>query len=211
MYMRWILAILLGVLQTSATSPLLNPDSPEMKRRAPDEFKIRFETTNGNFVLEVHRAWSPIGVDHFYNLVRNGYYNDTRFYRVVPDRWTQFGVSGDAKVATTWRTRTIQDDPRVVSNTLGTVAFAYAVKNGRTTQIFINTRDNSATHDVEPFVPFAKVSEGWDVVLKLYSEYGENSGGGIRAGRQDPMFSEGNAYLDREFPKLDKLIRAVIF
>jgi len=189
---------------------LLNPDASEMKKRAPDLFNVRIETSKGNFLIEVHRQWSPNGVDHFYNLVRAGYYDDSRFYRVVPDRWTQFGINGDPKISAVWRTRTIPDDPRQISNTRGTVAYAFAVPNGRTTQVFINTRDNSPTHDVEPFVPFGRVVEGMEVVDALYSGYGETSGGGIRAGKQEPLFTEGNAFLSRQFPKLDRLIRAVI-
>jgi peptidyl-prolyl cis-trans isomerase A (cyclophilin A) len=210
--MVWLVAVFLSFFQSGGASALLlTPDAPEIHLRAPNEFKVRLETTKGSFVLEVHREWSPHGVDHFYNLVRNGYYDQTRFYRVVSDRWTQFGINGDPKIATIWRNRTIPDDPRMISNTIGTVAYAFAVPNGRTTQIFVNTGDNSATLDKEPFVPFARVISGMDVVTDLYAGYGENSGGGIRAGRQDPIFLEGNAYLDREFPKLDRLIRAVIF
>jgi homoserine O-acetyltransferase len=209
--MKWIISFLLIFAQGAGNRALLlNPDAPEMKKRAPDLFNIRIETSKGNFLIEVHRQWSPNGVDHFYNLVRAGYYDDSRFYRVVPDRWTQFGINGDPKISAVWRTRTIPDDPRQISNTRGTVAYAFAVPNGRTTQVFINTRDNSPTHDVEPFVPFGRVVEGMEVVDALYSGYGETSGGGIRAGKQEPLFTEGTAFLSREFPKLDTLIRAVI-
>jgi homoserine O-acetyltransferase len=209
--MKWIISLLLIFAQGSGNRALLlNPDAPEMKKRAPDVFNVRIETSKGNFLIEVHRQWSPNGVDHFYNLVRAGYYDDSRFYRVVPDRWTQFGINGDPKISAVWRTRTIPDDPRQISNTRGTVAYAFAVPNGRTTQVFINTRDNSPGHDVEPFVPFGRVVEGMEVVDALYSGYGETSGGGIRAGKQEPLFTEGNAFLSREFPKLDTLIRAGI-
>ena len=119
-------------------------------------------------------------------------------------------MSGDPEIAKVWRDKPIADDPRVESNVRGTVAFAFAVKNGRTTQVFINTRDNQATHDVEPFVPIGKVVEGMDVVDRLNSQYGETSGGGIRAGRQGAMFEEGNAWLDRNFPNLDRIQRATI-
>ena len=129
---------------------------------------------------------------------------------MVKDRWAQFGINGDPKVSNVWRTRTIPDDPRVESNTRGTIAFAFAVPNGRTTQVFINLRDNSETHDKEPFVPFGRVTLGMDAVDRLYSGYGEASGGGIRAGRQGPLFEGGNAYLEREFPKLDFIVRASV-
>jgi homoserine O-acetyltransferase len=209
--MIWLLTLLLAFLQSSVdSSKLLNPDAREMNRRAPDLFHVRIETTKGVFSVQVHREWSPLGVDRFYNLVRAGYYDQSKFFRVVKDRWTQFGINGDPKISNVWRSRTIPDEPRVVSNTRGTVAFAFAVPNGRTTQVFVNMRDNSATHDVEPFVPFGRVVEGMDVVESLYSDYGDASGGGIRAGRQDPLFKEGNAYLAREYPKLDTILRAVI-
>src|SRR5215472_4179492 len=127
--MRWILRILLLFVQSADhRALLLNPDAPEMNRRAPELFTVRLETSKGNVLIEVHRQWSPNGVDHFYNLVRAGYYDDSRFYRVVPDRWTQFGINGDPKISAVWRTRT--DDPRQISNTRGTVAYAFAVPNG---------------------------------------------------------------------------------
>ncbi|HXS93398.1 MAG TPA: peptidylprolyl isomerase [Candidatus Limnocylindrales bacterium] len=198
------------VLSAANRALLLNPDSPEMNRRAPDVFRVRFATTKGDIVFELHRDWSPLGVDRFYNLVRAGYYDDTRFYRVVKDRWTQFGINGDPEISKVWRNRSLPDEPRRVSNTRGTIAFAFAVPNGRTTQIFINTRDNSATHDREPFVPLGKVVEGMDVVDRLFSEYGDSSGGGIRGGKQGPMFEQGNYWLDRNYPRLDRIERATV-
>ena len=198
------------VLSAANRALLLNPDSPEMNRRAPDVFRVRFATTKGDIVFEMHRDWSPLGVDRFYNLVRAGYYDDTRFYRVVKDRWTQFGINGDPEISKVWRNRTLPDEPRRVSNTRGTIAFAFAVPNGRTTQIFINTRDNSATHDRELFVPLGKVVEGMDVVDRLFSEYGDSSGGGIRGGKQGPMFEYGNYWLDRNYPRLDRIQRATV-
>lgn len=189
---------------------LLEPDARELNVRAPDRFNARLETGKGAVLIEVHRDWSPHGADRFYNLVRAGYYDGVRFHRVIEDRWAQFGVAGEPKVSNAWRTRTIPDDPRKESNTRGTIAFAFAVPNGRTTQVFINLRDNSAGHDKEPFVPFGRVVEGMDVVDALYSDYAETSGGGIRAGKQGPLFEGGNAYLDREFPRLDRIIRATV-
>ncbi len=191
-------------------SPLLTPNAPEMNQRAPENFRVRFETTRGPIVMEVHREWSPHGVDHFFNLVRAGYYDDTRFYRVIKDRWAQFGIAADPAVSTLWRNRTIPDDPRRESNVRGTAAFAFAVPNGRTTQIFINLRDNQPTHDAEPFVPIGKVVEGMEAADALYTGYGESSGGGIRAGKQAPMFEQGNTWLDLNFPKLDRILRAFI-
>ena len=189
---------------------LLQPDKPEMNKRAPDSSRVRLETTKGVIRLEMKREWAPLGVDRFYNLVRNGYYDDTAIFRVRAGLWAQFGINGDPKVAGVWRTRNLPDDPRVLSNLRGTVAFAFKDPNGRTTQVFINLRDNSASHDKEPFAPIAKVIEGMEVADAIYSEYGEQSGGGIRGGKQDPLFAGGNEYLKRNFPRLDYIVRATI-
>jgi cyclophilin family peptidyl-prolyl cis-trans isomerase len=198
----------LAAIQAPDRALLSNPDAPEMNQRAPEVSGILLDTSKGRIVLELRRAWSPHGADRFYNLVRHGYYDEARFFRVRPATWVQFGIAADPNVATAWRTRTIPDDPRVVSNTRGTVAYAFKDPDGRTTQVFINLKDNSATHDVEPFVPFARVIEGMEAADALYSEYGEKAGGGIRGGNQDPLFAEGNAFLLREFPKLDYIRRA---
>lgn len=189
---------------------LLQPDIPGMNQRAPDISRVRLETTRGVIRLEMRREWAPRGVDRFYNLVRNGYYDNTAIFRVRAGMWAQFGINADPKVAQAWRTRTIPDDQRVLSNVRGTLAFAFKDPNGRTTQLFINLRDNSATHDQEPFVPIAKVIEGMEVADAFYSEYGEQSGGGIRGGKQDPLFAGGSEYLKRNFPRLDYIIRATI-
>src|SRR5438034_8226456 len=177
---------------------------------APSMFQVRLQTTKGAIVIEVHRDWAPIGADRFYQLVTSRYYDGNRFFRVVAGRWAQFGINGDPAVATAWRQRTIPDDPRKQSNVRGMVAFAFAVPNGRTTQIYIALTDLSATQDAQGFAPFGRVVEGMEVADALNSEYGETSGGGIRAGHQQPMFDGGNAFLDREFPKLDRIITARI-
>jgi peptidyl-prolyl cis-trans isomerase A (cyclophilin A) len=174
-------------------------------------FQVKFETTAGDFVLEVHPDWAPHGADRFRKLVAKKYFDDSRFFRVVAGRWAQFGIAGDPKIAQAWRNRTIPDDVLRQSNVLGFVGFANTGPNTRATEIFINLGDNSSRNDKEAgFAPFGKIVEGLDVVEKLYSGYSETSGGGMRAGKQDKMFEEGNAFLDREFPKLDKLIRARI-
>jgi len=189
---------------------LLQPDNPEMNRRAPETFRVQLETTKGVIAIELHRSWSPHGVDRFYNLVARGYYNNSALFRIVAGKWAQFGINGDPKIAQAWRTRTIPDDPRVESNVRGAVAFAFKDPNGRTTQVFINLRDNSAAHDKEPFVPIGRVVAGMGVADALYSDYGEQALGGIRAGKQDPLFNEGNDYLKRNFPRLDYIIKATI-
>jgi len=189
---------------------LLHPDSPGMNRPAPERFRARLATSKGTIVIEVVRAWAPHGADRFFNLVAHGYYDEARFFRVIKDKWAQFGIHAEPRVSTLWRTATIPDDPAGQSNVRGTVAFAFAVPNGCTTQVFINLRDNSSTHDKEPFVPFGRVVEGMDVADALNAEYGESSGSGIRAGKQDPLFGGGTAYLTREFPRLDYIRKATI-
>lgn len=188
-------AVALALMQTSAS--------------APPQFRVRLETTKGSIVIEVHRDWAPHGADRFYELVTSGYYDHSRFFRVVKGQWAQFGINGDPRVATRWRTMTIPDDPNKASVVRGRVAFAFKDPNGRTTQVYISLRDNTA-QDTQGFAPFGEVVEGMDVADALNSEYGENAGGGIRGGRQQPLFDGGNAYLDREYPRLDRLIRARI-
>jgi len=225
-----LLPCLLAACQaTAATQPhesasltlphelLLTPSAPEFSRPAPTLFRVEFETTKGKMILEVHRDWAPLGTDRFYNLVRAGYYDGAKFSRIRAGYWAQFGIAADPRIAQAWRNENLPDDPIAtpqVSNTRGTVAFAFAKKDGRTTQVFINLRDNQATHDHPtdglPFVPFAKVIEGMDVADHLNTEYGENAGGGIRGGKQDPVFQGGNAYLEANFPRLDGILHARI-
>ena len=178
--------------------------------QAPGRFVVQLETTTGNIVLECFRDWAPHGADRFYELVTSGYYDDAAIFRIRAKTWAQFGINGDPKVAQSWRGKTIPDDPFKEANVRGTIAFAWAVPNGRTTQVFINLRDNRETHDKEPFVPFGRVVEGMDVADRLFDEYGEAAGGGIRAGKQDPVFQGGNAYLRKNFPKLDYIKSARI-
>jgi cyclophilin family peptidyl-prolyl cis-trans isomerase len=205
-----LLAVVALTPQSVNRALLLNPDAAEFTQPAPDRSVIRLETTKGNIDIEVTRAWAPRGADRFYNLVRHGYYDENRFFRVAPGRWIQFGINGDPAIAKAWRSRTIPDDPFRESNVRGTVAFAFAVPSGRTTQIFFNMRDNSATHDKEPFTPFGRViATGMEVAESITSEHGEGPGG-IRAGKQDAFFEGGNAYLAKHFPKLDYIRRAVI-
>ena len=178
---------------------------------SPPEYKVRLETSKGNIVIAVHRDWAPHGADRFYELVTSGYYDDAPVFRIRKGTWAQFGIAADPKVAQAWRTKTIPDDPfKGVSNKRGTIAFAFNDPNGRTTQVFINLKDNSETHDREPFVVFGEIVEGMEVADALYAEYGENAGGGIRGGKQDPLFEGGNAYLKEKFPLLDYIKRAGI-
>jgi len=175
----------------------------------PSVFQVRIETSAGAFVIEAHPDWAPNGADRLQELARSGYFDDSRFFRVVPGFIAQFGIAGDPKVAAVWRSRTIPDDPVKQSNTRGFLGFAMTGPDTRSTQIYINLADNSRL-DAQGFAPIGRVVEGMDVVDRLYSGYGETSGGGMRAGKQQKMFEEGNAWLDREFPKLDKLLQAKI-
>ncbi|MDB4874379.1 MAG: peptidyl-prolyl cis-trans isomerase, cyclophilin type [Gemmatimonadetes bacterium] len=177
--------------------------------RAPDVYDVRVETTKGPFVIEVTRAWAPLGADRFYHLVRSGYFNDSRFSRVVPNFIAQFGVAGDSAANARWANRSFPDDSVRQSNVRGTIAFAMTGPNARTTQLYISLADNSRL-DAQGFAPIGRVTRGMDVVDRLYSGYGENSGGGVRAGKQAALMNGGNRYADREYPKLDHLIRAAV-
>jgi cyclophilin family peptidyl-prolyl cis-trans isomerase len=188
---------------------LLKPDAPEFTQPAPAVSTVRLDTSKGIIDIEVTRAWSPLGADRFVALVRHGFYDEARFFRVTPGRWTQFGIPADPAVGQAWRTRTLRDDPFKQTNVRGTVAFAFAVPNGRTTQVFFNMRDNSGTHDKEPFTPFGRIVAGMDVADNLNNEYVEGPGG-IRAGKQDDYFKGGNAWLLQHFPRLDYVRRATV-
>jgi peptidyl-prolyl cis-trans isomerase A (cyclophilin A) len=192
----------------AADASLLQPTSPAFQATAPDTFRVRFETTKGEFTVAVNRAWSPNGVDRFYNLVRNGYYNDVAFFRVVPGFMVQFGIHGDPAVSGAWRPQRIPDDPVVESNRRGYVSFAMAGPNTRTTQLFINFADNSQL-DGMGFSPIGRVVEGMEVVDAIYGGYGEGApqGQGPEQGR---VQAEGNEYLRASFPQLDYIRRATV-
>jgi len=175
--------------------------------KAPDIFLVRFETTKGNFLVEAHRKWAPIGTDRFYELLRAGFFDDSRFFRVRKGFIAQFGISGNPSVNKAWKDRQIKDDPVQQHNLRGYLAYAMTAPNTRNTQIYINLADNIRL-DTAGFAPFAKVIENMTVVNGLFAGYGENAGGGMRGGKQSRMLEDGNAYLDANFPKLDRLIRA---
>ena len=200
------LAVLIGVL---AAQLLLNPGAPQFSVPAPAVSTVRLDTTRGIIDVDVIRSWSPRGADRFVALVRHGYYDGTRFFRITKGRWVQFGINGNPAVAKAWRSQTMPDDEFKQSNVRGTVAFAFGVANGRTTQVFINLTDNSPTHDKEPFTPFGRVVRGMEIVDALNGEHGEGPGG-IRAGKQDAFFEGGNRWLDEQFPRLDYIRRAVV-
>jgi peptidyl-prolyl cis-trans isomerase A (cyclophilin A) len=179
-------------------------------KTAPEIFRVKFQTSKGDFIIEAHREWAPRGADRFFDLVHAGFFDDSRFFRVRADFIVQFGIAGDPAVATSWKEKTIADDPVRESNTRGLVTYAMTGPGARTTQLFINLADNSRL-DREGFAPIGRVIEGMEKVDQLYAGYGEAAGGGMRGGKQEKLFAEGNSYLDREFPKLDKILKAVIW
>ncbi|WP_419948758.1 peptidylprolyl isomerase [Candidatus Palauibacter sp.] len=185
-----------------------DPASAEMNATAPETFRARFETSRGTFVVESNRAWSPNGVDRFYNLVRGGFFNDVRFFRVIAGFMAQFGINGDPVIQGSWRDANIPDDPVLMGNTRGRVSFATAGPNTRSTQLFINFGDNSRLDEMG-FSPIGEVIEGMEVVDALYSGYGEGApnGNGPSQGR---IQAEGNAYLEADFPSLDYIERATL-
>ena len=186
----------------AAGSAALDPQSAAMQAKAPDTYNARFETSAGAFTVQVTRAWAPLGADRFYNLVKNGFFDGTRFFRVLPGFVVQFGLSGNPTISARWHFASIPDDPVEQHNTRGTLTFATAGPNTRTTQLFINFADN-LNLDSQGFAPFGKVVEGMGVVDRIYSGYGERPD-------QGAIESQGNAYLASQFPKLDSIARATI-
>jgi peptidyl-prolyl cis-trans isomerase A (cyclophilin A) len=187
--------------QTKAGPNLLDPST--MKAMAPATFTVQVETTKGPFTIKVTRAWAPNGADHFYNLIRAGFYNDAAFFRVIPGFMAQFGISARPEVSRIWANANIQDDPVKESNKRGMVTFAQtSARNSRSTQLFINYGDNSQL-DAMRFAPFGEVTKGMDVVDKIYSGYAERPD-------QTAITNQGKAYLDKNFPRLDRITSATI-
>jgi len=185
---------------------LLHPAS--LRAKAPAEYEVKFVTTAGDFTMKVTRAWAPNGADRFYNLVRHHFYDNASFFRVLPGFMAQFGLSAYPEVSRAWARANIKDDPVRQSNHRGYVSFAMAGPNTRTTQIFINYGDN-ARLDQSGFSPFAMVTEGMDVVDKLYSGYGEGAPDG-HGPNQSLIGARGLAYLQQKFPKLDSVRTATL-
>jgi peptidyl-prolyl cis-trans isomerase A (cyclophilin A) len=180
----------------------------KLTEKAPEAFKARFETSKGAFTIEVTRSLAPNGADRFYNLVRSGFFTDVEFFRVIPGFMCQFGIHGDPKVSAAWRGAQFPDDPVKASNVRGSLTFATAGPNTRTTQLFINFADNNRL-DGMGFSPFGKVVEGMDVVDKINGEYGEGAPRG-RGPDQGRLQEQGNAYLKKDFPKLDFIKSATL-
>lgn len=179
---------------------LLQPAT--LKAKAPEVFQVKFATTKGDFVVQVTRAWAPLGADRFYNLIQHGFYNDACFFRIVPGFVVQFGLSGDPAVNRVWESANIKDDPVTQSNRPGYLVFATAGPNTRTTQLFINLGNNAGL-DGQGFAPFGVVTSGMDVVQKLYSGYGERPD-------QHAITTQGKAYIEKNFPDIDSIKTATV-
>jgi peptidyl-prolyl cis-trans isomerase A (cyclophilin A) len=187
---------------------LKNPAS--FTEKAPETFKAKFDTSKGAFVVTVHRSWAPLGADRFFNLVNGGFYDDCRFFRVIDEFMVQVGINGNPAIQSAWRDARIADDPpKGQSNTRGKVTFAHAGPGSRTSQFFINFKDNGPSLDKQGFPPIGEVTSGMDIVDKLYSGYGEGAPRG-KGPEQGKIQAEGNAYLTKDFPKLDYIKKATI-
>ena len=212
MIIRRLLITLMSVLALAALAApasaqdLSNPAA--LREQAPPVYKAKFDTTKGAFVIEVHRDWAPNGADRFYNLVKNGFYDNVRFFRVITGFMVQFGIHGDPKVSAPWREAQLKDDPVKQSNKRGYITYAMAGPNTRTSQVFINFGDNASLVS-QGFSPFGRIVSGMEVVDKLNAEYGEGAPRG-RGPDQSRMQMEGNAYLTKDFARLDYVKKATI-
>jgi peptidyl-prolyl cis-trans isomerase A (cyclophilin A) len=202
-----LLAFGLSFGQGAARSANL-ADPASLNEQAPATYKAKFDTSKGSFVVEVNRDWAPNGADRFYNLVKSGFFDNTRFFRVIPGFMVQFGINGDPSIAAAWRAANIKDDPVKQSNARGMVTFATAGPNTRTTQVFVNYGNNDFL-DGQGFSPFGKIVSGMEVVDSLYSGYGEGAPAG-KGPNQGLVQQQGNAYLEQSFPELDYVTKATI-
>jgi cyclophilin family peptidyl-prolyl cis-trans isomerase len=203
------LSLLPGLLATpllGQAGGLSNPAA--LTERAPASYKARFDTSKGAVVIQVTRDWAPNGADRFYNLVKNGFYDENRFFRVISGFMVQFGINGDPKISAPWRAARIKDDPVKQSNKRGFITFATSGPDSRTTQVFINFADNAGL-DSQGFSPFGQVTTGMNVVDSLHSGYGEGAPRG-RGPDQGRIQAEGNAYLTKDFANLDYVRKATI-
>lgn len=203
LHRAWILTAVLACSPTSDRI-LLDPDHEAWQTEAPAEYWASFLTSEGTFVIHVRRSDAPIGADRFYNLVRHGFFDDSRVFRVRPGFIAQFGLPGDPEVTRAWESRRLPDDPVRASNVKGAVAYAMTGPDTRETQVYVNLVDNTRL-DADGFAPFGSVVSGMDVVERFYGEYGEGAGGGMRGGNQHRILTEGNRHLDVDFPELDRI------
>jgi peptidyl-prolyl cis-trans isomerase A (cyclophilin A) len=182
------------------------PSAPAKMEHAPAVYKVKFETSKGDFVVQINKEWAPLGAERFYQLVQSGFYDKARFFRVLPGFMVQFGINADPKTSALWQNMVIPDDPVKQSNTRGRITFATSGPGSRTTQVFINYANN-ARLDATGFSPFGEVLGGMEVVDSLYSGYGEGYPKG-NGPRQDLMQTQGNPYLEQSFPRLDYIKKA---
>jgi len=192
---------LAGQADLAKVAKLRNPAA--LTAKAPDTYTVNFDTSAGAITVLVHRDWAPIAADRFFNLVSNGFYDDVRFFRVVPNFMVQFGMHGNPAVNKAWSSAPMQDEPTKQTNKKGYITFARTgAPNSRGTQVFINYKDN-AFLDKQGFAPFGEVTKGLDVAEKINASYGEKPD-------QSQITASGNAYLTKEFPKLDYIKTATI-
>jgi cyclophilin family peptidyl-prolyl cis-trans isomerase len=205
--LRWLAPALALIACSPAPEPK-KAEAPAPPAIAPEAFTLNLDTSKGAVAIEVHKDWAPIGVQHLYELVNRGYYDGNRFFRVTR-AYVQFGVSGDPRVNAMWSTANLRDDPVKQSNVRGSVSYAKLGPNTRTTQLFINMKDNSKELDKQGFAPIGKVSVGMDVVESFYSAYGDMP---PRGQGPDPskIETQGNSYLESRFPRLDFVKKATI-
>jgi len=199
-----LLAVAVTACEPPRQSPSLTPDGADP--RAPDTFDVVFETSKGSFTIRAERALSPLGVDRFHRLASIGYFDRTKFFRIIPDYIAQWGMHGDSGVNEAWTTRQFADEPVALPNTEGTVSFAKGAPNTRSTHLFINLKDNSRRLDAMGFSPIGRVTTGMDVVKSLHSGYGDGPPSGAGP-EQRRIAREGNRYLERWFPRLDSIVR----
>ena len=196
------------VLKTAGFLILAGCSASSQQGQAPNVYTVNMDTSKGAVVIEVHRDWAPLGADRFYELVKSGYYNGARFFRVLPNFMAQFGIAADPQVTSKWKDAKIQDDPVKESNVKGMVTFATAGPNTRTTQMFINIADNVRL-DGMGFAPIGKVISGMEVVENFYKGYGEGAPRG-QGPAQQLIEEQGNTYLEKEFPQLDYIKKATL-
>jgi peptidyl-prolyl cis-trans isomerase A (cyclophilin A) len=211
----WIAPALLALIgcsssdETKKTEPTKEAVAPPKQEQAPDVFKLNLDTSKGEVVLEIHRDWAPIGVDHLYSLVKQGFYDGDYFFRYVRNFIVQFGINGDPKINNHWRDINLLDDPHKESNARGTLTYATAGPRTRSTQLFINLRNNSGL-DSQGFTPLGKVITGMSVVDSLYSSYGDMPDQGGQGPDPSKIEVQGNDYLTSHFPRLDYIKKATI-
>ena len=195
---------------TNTATKVEEKAAPKKAAQAPEQFHVKFETSKGDIIMEVVRSWAPRGADRFYELVQDGFFDGSRFFRVRPKFVVQFGIHKDPKVSELWRQMKLADDPVSQKNLRGFVSYAKDGPGTRTTQIFVNLADNSKRLDSTGFAPFARVISGMDVVDQLYASYGEMQS--LGGAGPDPQKIEmlGEEYLARSYPRLDTIVRASV-